>query len=194
MAQTLEHLLLTVERQAIGIFGGDQVSQQGRSSDAFAQRVYWASRSQDTLITVLLEHRFFLPVFQYLELGGDVLKLFLHLGEEGFDGPGLLFITQQQLDALTQQVIREATLTALGCRRGSRRLIFSDVNIIRELIPQLIDLGFQFGLIEQVDLVRRFLTAGREALDALQAQHLFQQQDVLLALLDMLLLMLELLL
>jgi hypothetical protein len=107
MAQTFEHLLLPVQRQTIGIFGGDQVGQQGRGGDAFAQRVCRASRGYDLLVAVLLEHRFFLPVFQHFELGGDIVQLFLHLGEEGFDGPGLLFITQQQLDALTQQVIEK---------------------------------------------------------------------------------------
>ncbi|GAB0154598.1 hypothetical protein MnBA_39980 [Marinobacterium sp. BA1] len=118
-----------------------------------------ASRGYDTLVAVLLENRFFLPVFQHFELSRDVFQLFLDLGEEGFHCPSFFLIAEAQLDALTQQIIREATLAALGCRRGSRRLIFSDFNIVRELIPQLIDLGFQFGLIEEVDLVDRFLTA-----------------------------------
>jgi hypothetical protein len=58
----------------------------------------------------LLEHGFFLPVFQNFELGRDELKLFFNLGEEGLAGADLLFVAEGQFDALTQQCIREATL------------------------------------------------------------------------------------
>ena len=46
VAEALEHLLLPVQRQAIGVLGGDDVSQQGGAGNALAQWVRRALRGE----------------------------------------------------------------------------------------------------------------------------------------------------
>lgn len=128
--------------------------------------------SDDALFTTLLEHCLFLPVLQHFQLGGDELQFFFHLGEEGLGGTGFLFVTEGQFNTLAQQLVREAALTTLA--GGTRAFLF---NIVRQLVAQGIDLGFQLDFIEQGDLVSLLFTAGRELLDLLMAQQLFEDFD-----------------
>jgi len=108
-----------------------------------------AGSGQDALFTVLFEYRLFLPVFQHFQLSGDELQLFLDLGEEGLAGPGLLFVAESELNTLAQQLVGKAALTTLTGGAGSVFLF----DIIRELITQGVDLGFQLGFVEQEELV-----------------------------------------
>ncbi len=76
--------------------------------------MHWTEGGDDTLVTVLFEHRLLLPVLQHLQLGRDVLKLFFYLGEESLGGPGFFFLAEGQFDTFTQQRVGEAALTALA--------------------------------------------------------------------------------
>ena len=144
--------------------------------------------SDDALFTVLLEHRLFLPVLQHFQLSGDELQLFLDLGEEGLGGTGFLFVTESQFNTFTQQLVREAPLTTLA---GGARCIFL-CYVIRQLIPQGIDLDFQFGFVKEVKLARGFLTARCELLDLLMAQQFFEDLDAGIPVLDGLIALLQL--
>ena len=70
-----------------------------------------------------------------------------------------------------------ATLTGRQCC-----LFFFD--IVWQLITQVIDLGFQLRFVKQVNLVCGFFTAGAELLNPLPAQQFFEDLNVLIALFD----------
>ena len=70
----LEHLLQAEERQAIGIFRGDDVGQQRRGGDTFAQRMHRALGREEHFFAIALEYRLLLPDLQYLELSGEATK------------------------------------------------------------------------------------------------------------------------
>jgi hypothetical protein len=80
-----------------------------------------AGAGQDTLFTYLLEHGFFLPVFQNFQLSRDELQLFFDFVKEGLTGANFFFVAEGQFDALAQQCIREATLPTFT---GGRWCIF----------------------------------------------------------------------
>jgi len=52
----------------------------------------------DNVFTVTIEYGLFLPVFQYLELSGNKLQLFLDLSEEGLGCPFLFLVGQGEVD------------------------------------------------------------------------------------------------
>jgi hypothetical protein len=146
-----------------------------------------AGGGQDTLFTILLEHGFFLPVLKNLQLSGNELQLFLNLGKEGLAGSRLFFVAEGQFDALAQQCIREATLTTFT---GGRRCIFL-CNIVWQLIAQGINLNFQLRSVKQMNLVCGLLAAGAELLNPFSAQQFFKNQNIMIALFDCLILLLD---
>jgi hypothetical protein len=146
-----------------------------------------AGGGQDTLFTILLEHGFFLPVFQNFQLGWDELQFFFDLGNKGFTGADLLFVAEGQFDALAQQCIRESTLATFT---GGRRCLFL-CNIVWQLIAQGINLNFQLGFVKQMNLVCGLLTAGAELLNPFPAQQFFENLDGVIALFDLLIALLD---
>ena len=86
--------------QAIGIFTQDDLGNQRQAGRAFAQRMNGTFGGQDVFVAVVVEHGLFLPVLQHIELGRNVLQLFLDLGEVGFYCALFFVFAQKQLDTL----------------------------------------------------------------------------------------------
>src|SRR5699024_1942738 len=128
----------------------------------------------------------FLPVFQHLELGGDIVQFFLDLGKENFAGTSLVFVRQRQFDALARQSLGEATLPAFA------RRAYSPLLLLGQLFGQRLDLDRCLGFVEQGDLISTLLAAGGKLLDALEPQHFFEQFDANISLLQRLFLLLHL--
>ena len=113
------------------------------------------------------------------------MQLFFNFGEKYFVSALFLLVTEQQLNALTNQFVGETALAAAALGAGStrswRQLMF---DTIRLLITQLIDLRLHLRLIKQMDLVNVFLAAGSKLLDLAQLQKFLEQSDVTFLLLD----------
>lgn len=125
----------------------------------------WPGRCLDVLFAIYVENSLFLPVLDYPCLSRDDIEYFLDLGEKSLAGTGLLFVAQRYIDPYPWQFIGEAF--ALFARWFSGR-------IVRQLVFDITERDFQFGLVKEVPLERQLLTTAAKALQFGQAQFLFQ--------------------
>jgi hypothetical protein len=123
------------------------------------------------LTASLFEDGLLLPVLEHAGLGRYNVQLFLDLGEKGLAGTRFLFVAQRQINPYTRQSVRE-TITPFASRLARR--------FVRELRLDLAERHLQFGLVEEVALVRLLFAAATEAPLARQAQLLCEQCEQLL--------------
>lgn len=101
--------------------------------------------------TVLAYRNTFRLLLAFFDLGGEEHRV----------GTGCLIFRKKELNATTRQVVREAAISSGFARYGG---VFF-LNVIRQLIAQCLDLSFDLGFVELLDLIDVLFTAGRELLN-----------------------------